>query len=182
MGVNAYFGVKFKEPPTETRLKQLRFHLIHRFGDILEWGNKDNLKELFELRQSDSWLREETETDGDIYTIDTLVRYYGPGYERGPGLEIAGLLLYLCKQPDIERVYYGGDGLRPIDEQYAIDLLVHWLDNRRLPYLTSPWGKDHPWYKEPPTCERCEMPMVDVGGGGGKTFWMCPGCQIRKDL
>jgi hypothetical protein len=176
MGISAYFGITFKEPPTETQLKQLRYNLIHRFTDILEHKTLEKV-----ITPASLWLCEEAQTE-DLYSIDTLVRYYGKGYERGPGLEISGLLLYLCRHPDVKQVYYGGDGLRSIDEKYALDLFSHWLENGRLPYLNQTCSKDHPWYKEPPICERCEMPMFNRGGYAGKTFWICFACDNCKEL
>lgn len=183
MRVDAYFAIRFKEVPTETQIKHLRFHLLHRFRDILWWKDGDTFHTLINPVTADC-----TSLPIDrLYDITTMIRYYGPGYERGPGLKIAGLLLYLHTRDDIETVYYGGDGIKEFSKKDAEDLLSHYLSVGRLPYLN--WGEYRSyWFKEynknktydSPLCDWCDYPMIDYGGGAGKTFWTCPGCNQDK--
>ena len=69
-----------------------------------------------------------------IWSLTTYCRYYSEGYERGPGLEIGGILLVLLNHPDVIDVLYGGnDWLGFVSEADAIAIIKHWAKDGRTP-------------------------------------------------
>ncbi len=72
------------------------------------------------------------------HEIDSLVRYYGIGYERGPWPAIAACLMELMQDPGIEKVWYGGDDF--ISEMTAdrlIEITRHYIANGDRPYRNA---------------------------------------------
>lgn len=74
---------------------------------------------------------------GAHYSVYTLSRYYGPGYERGPGHAICAVLMQLLAHENVKTVWYGGDGsdtIPPIDEEGVLDLARHYMTFGHRPY------------------------------------------------
>lgn len=63
-------------------------------------------------------------------TVDTMARYYGPGYERGPWPDIYGAIRTLQAAFPEAKVFYGGDtsddGIECTDE-YLAEIWEHFL-------------------------------------------------------
>jgi hypothetical protein len=78
--------------------------------------------------------------DGATHEIDTLARYYGEGYERGPWPELCAVLMLLHARPDVENVWYGGDGTEDVPEcpkARVQELSAHFMSNGCRPYRES---------------------------------------------
>ena len=57
--------------------------------------------------------------------LSSLTRYYGKAYERGPWPQIHALLLELLMHPDVEQVWYWGDGREPQESDFVtLDWLI----------------------------------------------------------
>lgn len=74
---------------------------------------------------------------------EMLLSYYGPGYERGPWLEFAELLMALHATEGIEAVwYYGHSDDEPDDEppftmERVLEFCAHFMKNGYRPYRKS---------------------------------------------
>lgn len=75
--------------------------------------------------------------EGSTHEVDTLARYYGPGYERGPWAEICAALMLLHACPEVERVWYGGDNADEVPEcppARVVALSEHFMEHGNRPY------------------------------------------------
>lgn len=65
-----------------------------------------------------------------------LLRFYAPGYERGPWPIIGGSLLSLLADPDVGVVYYSPDGERsaPLTLEGWHKINRHYIENQDRPY------------------------------------------------
>lgn len=103
-----------------------------------------------------------------------VTRYYGEGYERGdwPTIRMAADWLRL-NIPGCE-VWYGGDSSGVCAEHLTLEkeaaITAIYLGQGREPYLRA---FDN---AVPPSCTFCQVPMHNMGGGGGQTFLSCTGC------
>lgn len=177
MGIDVNMAIRFKTEPTEKQLGQLKFHLHHRF-DILDHPVIKKVD--YDIGAWD----EVSADDGNLYNISVTSRYYGEGYERGRGLELSALLIFLCRHEDIKNVYYGGDDhLVEYTEKMATSLLNYWIQHGNIPYIyniTNRLGK------EAPTCPNCFMPMIPGITSRASIQWVCLGHDFtistpRKD-
>lgn len=107
-------------------------------------------------------------------------RYYGPGYEGGPILQIAGIAQWLKANIEECQIWYGGQyggaGAGPLD---IAGLLAHWYRFGHTPYRHY-LGKDD----QAPWCPRCQLPTLRVGWGQDYAAYKCGGCsyaQVTKD-
>lgn len=76
------------------------------------------------------------------HNISSLVRLYDFGYERGHWPEIAEVLMELLADPNISKVWYGGDGGYPEDikemtEERFFKITKHYLINMHEPYRSG---------------------------------------------
>ena len=73
-------------------------------------------------------------------TVDTMSRYYGPGYERGPWPDIYGAIRVLQAAFPEAKVFYGGDtsddGIECTDE-YLAEIWEHFLGPHGNDYRQS---------------------------------------------
>jgi hypothetical protein len=68
-----------------------------------------------------------TNDDGGTYaSFDTLWRYWGPGYERGPLFEIMGVIATAFWAFEGHTVYYGGDHEDPLPVMDGIRFAELW--------------------------------------------------------
>lgn len=185
MGVDARLVVKFRNEPTTYEVKKIQYDLLRLFDDeLFFWSyKKGDKREDFITKIDDGSYYFDTDTDvTDYWDINLTCRYYGPGYERGPGLEISAILLYLNAVPNIVEVRYGGDSSGTEGEVYdgnkSLQLLDYYLKNGHEPYQRFFTRKD----TNVPNCSFCLQPMINYGGGGGKTFYTCQGCGEKKEV
>lgn len=69
------------------------------------------------------------------HEINTGHRYYGTHYERGPWPILAGILMELIQNPDIEKVWYGGDEFaEEMTREKLLALTLHYMNNGHRPY------------------------------------------------
>lgn len=112
-------------------------------------------------------------TDGDrhLYTVNTMMRYYGPGYERGAWPIISGICEWLLLQPRVVDVWYGGDcnGRVMVYKEIKAELWEHFAQHGHLPYLFYGRGATY-------SCPDCGGKMWEQGSGGGSKIFLCPGC------
>lgn len=65
------------------------------------------------------------------HEVDVPYRFYGVGYERGPWPLIAGVLLDLLANPDVEKIWYCSDSGNNATERLiglddVVELSRHW--------------------------------------------------------
>lgn len=175
MGVDAVIILKYKDSPTQKDLKTLQYNLLHRFDRSLFYWERDGkpfdfLKNI-DREQLEYRLTHENFSPNKFYEIEMMSRYYGVGYERGDGLQISGLLLYLTREHKELSVFYGGDSgtLSRYSEEDALDLLNYFLKEGNLPYANRPESIS-------PSCSFCDIPMSRYGFGGSYAAFKCSGC------
>jgi hypothetical protein len=105
--------------------------------------------------------------------VRTLARYYGPGYERGPIVDILAVARFLRHVWHGCTVYYGSDGGGPVSV----------LDNDREDAL---WGHlfsaaGRAYYRHASSvdavCEHDGIPLNFNMWGGGDSGASCPACR-----
>lgn len=75
------------------------------------------------------------DSPGATHEIDMGARYYGPGYERGPWPALAAALMELMQDPQIERVWYGGDDfIEEMTPDRLCEITRHYIANGERPY------------------------------------------------
>jgi hypothetical protein len=174
MGLDAYMGFITDKEWSEKEIKHLRYHLLHRFGDIVGWKEKG--EEIITKKA----VPYDTERKF-YYDINLNCRYYGKKYKRGPGLQLAALLLYVDSYPGVKGTCYGNDGHSPvslISPKEIAELMAYWITNA---WLSNADDGDYEGIDRP-VCEYCDMPMDHVGGSSVMRIWRCAGCQERLEL
>lgn len=73
-----------------------------------------------------------------VLSVNTLSRYYGPGYERGNFLKIHGVCEWL--EVNVGPVYYGGDSYDELSRwtECAEEYIAHWLGPKTDAYYNTP--------------------------------------------
>jgi len=82
-------------------------------------------------------MTEGSDCDGATYSLNSMTRYYGQSYERGPWPHIAAYLMELMATPGIEAVWYGGDCDDHMDRvtiEWLTQMNQHFIDNGNRPY------------------------------------------------
>lgn len=185
MGVDAQILLKFNYDPTDQQLRELQYNLMHRFGKGMfistDYKTKEN--KMFLIRCNEFYQDGDTITPKENETLVEVMlwgRYYGEGYERGDGLKISAMLLYLSQQPNIE-VWYGGDSSGITAQQYdqnrALNLLNYFLINGNFPY-DQYFTRDEE--NSAPLCSYCQIPMNRFGFGQSYAAFNCLGCNEQK--
>lgn len=186
MGIDARIAVQFTTEPSHVRVKELQFHLMHRFGKDLFWcktlgaegGPKWVTQDFIQPIVEGKYFFDSDFDATGMWDVSLFCRYYGEGYERGPGSELAGVLYFLASQPDIREVRYGGDSSGTGGEVYtqetALGLFEKFCRTGHLPYTqvfdSNREGVDRP------ECSYCERPMHRNGFGGKYAAFYCEGC------
>lgn len=119
MGIDAHIYVKVRDGVREPRLEHplpAGFDFIPNPG----WGQ-----------------------DGATHEVDTIVRFYGPYYARGPWPMISAVLMLLLNSPDIETVWYYGDSggaesEDPWTAEKQAEYTAYFIAHGRREYL-GPW-------------------------------------------
>lgn len=109
-----------------------------------------------------------------LLEVSTAMRYYGPGYERGPLVVILAMASYLGR---FGTVYYGSDGdarLRALDAEYRDELWQHFVGPDGLAYR---FGSR--WDPAQLICDWCQIRMADVMSRGSDRGYVCLSCDYR---
>ena len=88
----------------------------------------------FRLEPADE--RDKEQCEGATHYVFSLMRYFGPYYERGWWPTICYVLLQLMTHPDVKKVWYAGDvhEHKPEVTPELIDELTNlWLSRKRDP-------------------------------------------------
>lgn len=186
MGVDARIAVKFDPAPSHVRVKELQFHLMHRFGHEMFWTKSWKAKDEWEVKdfivpiiEGECYFDSDFDATG-LWFVSLYSRYYGEGYERGPGLELAGIVYFLASQPDVIEVRYGGDSSgthgEVYDQKKALELFEKFCRDGQLPYQAYfDTARDRKGETRP-DCSYCELPMIRNGYGGSYAAFYCAGC------
>ena len=176
MGVDIEIKFFPKEELTNQDIKELQYNLMHRCGKNFFWLAED---------KSDFISKVGEDTDYDYephggYVVGSLMRYYGPGYERGDAKSIVTCLLYLISLD--YKVYYGGDSGDSLDlytKEDVLKLQDHFIKNGNFPYqqYSSRLFEGEP---VPPLCSYCNVPMNRYGWGATYAAYSCLGCDEDK--
>jgi hypothetical protein len=107
-----------------------------------------------------------------VAAVNTLIRYYGPNYERGPWPDIRAMIEWFWRRFPGCEVLYGGDEEIGVMTPEALNDINNWyLDYGHAPYQSFSFGKAH---KQ--ACPACRVDYYNFGGRGGDQFLSCPGC------
>ena len=72
------------------------------------------------------------------HSVDTLARYYGPGYERGNWGQICTVIMILHASENVDKVWYDGDGTSTPKEctpEDVVNICFHYMKHGHRPYL-----------------------------------------------
>jgi len=115
---------------------------------------------------------------GTLIKVETLSRYYGEGYERGPWPEISGVMRWLRGRLLGATVWYSGDSSDRLPAFTVEDDAAMWQHFVAVGF--DPYhGVGQPDSLSrvaAPFCDFCQRPTWNSGGGGGESFWTCDGC------
>ena len=119
MGIDACIYVKLREGVTEPRLEQ-ELPQGFRLKPNPEWGMKSATHE-----------------------VDSCVRFYGPGYARGPWPTLSAALMLLLNSPDVETVWYcedsgGAETAEPWTAEKQAEYTAYFVAHGRREYV-GPW-------------------------------------------
>lgn len=174
MGLDAEVSVRFHQEPTQAQLDELSYQLGCRYSEILgQWKDESGKKDFRVVRKED---RDWKDAPSDYY-VSLFCRYYGKDYERGPALQLFGLLDFLRKQELVAVVYYGNDcsdDYEEVTEGLLQELLTLWQGNGTLSYQKY-FDRD----KDGPEC--CAHQMIRCGWGGDWAKWFCPCCGATAE-
>lgn len=178
------FFIGSREPFEKGDLKRLQYELLHRFGDLF-WLGADEKKPQDFISSSDRTSWGEDSQWPFLYEIDSGVRYYGEGYTRGPGGNIAMLLIFLVRCLPKCGIYYFGDcdgGMGYAwDEQRAYALLQYWCDSGKHSYQRAMTIGNTP-AEGSVICDFCMQPMNRSGWGPEYAEFYCAGCGQAREF
>lgn len=185
MGIDAEIGFRAWRNLTHAEIKDLQYHLLHRFGGEnggIFWTHYNGRdKPPVDFIYPVDILEQDGGPDikaQNLYQLRLFCRYYGPGYERGPAMSLIGTLLYLVRHPLVADVYYFGDSSgicaeHPMTEDSILGLLSHYIKHGSFPHNNA---FDHEQLDNRPSCSYCEKPMLRNGWGGRYAHFCCQGC------
>lgn len=105
--------------------------LFEATGDISELRMPDG----FEIRDAKDYDKEDH--PGCTHEVYTLMRYYGPWYERGDWPLICWALMNLHACARVGKIWYGGDSCHQHPEatiDYINEISAHYMKNGTRPY------------------------------------------------
>lgn len=174
MGIDARMFVRTMRPLAPAAVRELSAKMCDAFGHSHFWLERED--DVHALEIVDKMWQDGPDIvpkPGEQFIrCRVWTRYYGPEYERGDFLLIAGVARWLEAHIVGGRVWYGGDSsgveAAPFDHEA---MWRHFVEYGHAPY-------DRAFTHRPqPACTFCgDRLMVEFGGGCGDTFWRCAGC------
>lgn len=189
MGVDVELFVWTARELSDRDILDLSYRAVEALGRDLFWLDVEEKRHAF-VRESDpgyslaSW----DSGRGTLIKLNSLARYYGPGYERGPFPEFFMLWQWLRINLEGCVIWYGGDCsdmLERLTEAREHEILVHWATKGHQPYRGYPGSQNStiPSKIVLPTCSLCERGMIRYGwGGGGAVEYAAVACPCGADL
>ena len=159
MGINVEISIKPKDI-SEQDIKQLNKEIYHRFN----------------VGKDSQWWSFTRDDCNECWNLNSFMRYYGVGYERGDWPVISALVRYVIKAVgDGGDVYYFGDshgginGLEPTTLASLDEIDDHWVKVGHKPYLVL---------EDKRPCPDCNEPMWRSGWAGEKgEMYSCCMCE-----
>lgn len=153
MGIDAEIRVRIPEPMDDQAIMRLSVDAKEAFSGLL-WVDRERRQagiERYELREWD------TLPPGNWLKVNTMARYYGEAYERGPIVDFIALAEWFeFRIPGCE-VYYGGDhndSYEAFTAERRREYFEHFARVGGRPYRDR--GLDP---GPSPECDWCETPM-----------------------
>ena len=166
MGVDATMYVIPRNPQTFETVRKLSGDLVEAFGSQYLLIDKYSECPQHAL---------ELDFTGQV-NVNLSGRYYGIGYERGNWPILKGIAEFLdCR---LGEVFYGGDNSEDLNSFKEIEPAItnHFNRHGHTPYHNVFNGdKTH-------NCSFCLRPFINVGGGAGRDFMICMGCDEKVIL
>lgn len=167
MGLDACMYAQPRRTITDAELRQLAYKFAVLFPDFASVTRPESV---YEGQRALSW-----GADG-VIVVNTFRRYYGPGYERGPALDIIAAARWL--EDTVGPVYYGSDsdscnedsGLPRFGPDEWEAMWQHYVGDHGNSYYLDRGGKRY-------ICDFCEGPTVDYSYCGGQVTSRCPACK-----
>jgi len=174
MGADAMIYIRAKKEFEPKFIKELQYQLMHRVGkDFFYFNGAENFIKISEYEEAKNKI---------LYNVETLNRYYGEGYERGPAMKIATVLLYLInKLPDEDILYtsdYEGyhENLNVLTKSDCHNLIDLFISDGRFPYLGGFGSAIKGGVKIDTNCSYCETPINQYCFCGNYAAYNCMGC------
>lgn len=174
MGADAMIYIRAKKEFKPKFIKELQYQLMHRVDKDFFWINgNDN----FIAKSEYEYAQERV-----LYEVKTLNRYYGEGYERGPAMKIATVLLYLINKLPNEDILYTSDyegyheGLNVFTKSDCHKLIDLFISEGRFPYVGGARSLIKGGVEIDTNCSYCETPMNQYGFRGDYAAYSCMGC------
>jgi hypothetical protein len=175
MGVDAILVVQAKSPISDSYRLQVSREMASAFGTEHFWIARPTKKHP-EGRHALTFRDVRSELE-----VSWLMRYYGPGYERGDIVIILAVAQYLKASFPLAKILYGGDSDMVLEELTAekrTELWKHFVHVGHRPYRH---GFSSFLKIQPPDCDFCKWPMFNYGGGGNREFFGCDGCGRKVE-
>ena len=176
MGIDTEMLVRTKSAVNIAELSKRAWDAFPNFFYFSHWkGKSKGALSLEDVHHQDgpTIVAEKGES---FVVVNTLCRYYGKGYERGPAHEIILLADWLERNIPGGQVLYGGDSsgvlCEPFGSERRAELWLHFCEFGHSPYhsyFTSAMGKYG-------TCPFCGCAMNQTGFGGSYGRWQCGSC------
>lgn len=177
MGVDVEMAVWTSDELSDERILDLSYRAVEANGKDLFWLNRADGRHAFSridpTSSEDCYYELEglnTLKGGTFLKMNTLCRYYGIGYERGPFPQFFAFWHWLRANLKDCIIWYGGDsgvGLDRLEIEQVFELLWHWTKVGYQPYRGYPGssrlGKSALVI---PECKLCKRGMIRYGWGG----------------
>lgn len=181
MGVDIEMIAKVPRKLTEEEVKRVAVRMQIAFGpsDSILWVDRGrhhslSLLEPTNYKVTDSKLPD----DGSSYVgLNSLGRYYGPGYTRGNLVGILAVARYLRTAFDGAEIYYGGDtggGLQLLDDKHEAELWSLFASDKSRDYYDHSRGDE-----TTRVCDFCEVRTNTYSWSSTECVTGCPSCGAK---
>lgn len=181
MGVDVKMYVVFPEPINHDALRRLSWEMGDAFRpetfcpDLCDkWRGALCPVEMIDSEQlyPNGSLKNAGITPSRVAAIQTIGRYYGPDYARGPWCDYLAWRNWLVAKVPGVQVWYGDDStdcVQEMTDQFCADMQAFFVESGHRTYF-GPKPCD-------PMCPLCNGGQCeDCGGYGATTYYRCSGC------
>ncbi len=180
MGLDVEMIAKVPHRLTDEEVKRVAVRMQTAFGaDGILWVERGKHHCLSLLDPTDYKVSEaELPNDGSSYVgLNTLSRFYGPGYTRGDLVNILAVARYLRTAFKDSEIYYGSDsggGLSLLDDEYEAELWSTFTSEASRDYY------NHTRDDETTTvCDFCEVRTNTYSFSAVECITVCPSCRAE---
>lgn len=155
MGIDAEMRVRIPEPLDDRELMALSVAAVDAFREFF-WVDRERRQAAIERWEAREW-DEVPEGEGHWLKVNTMSRFYGEGYQRGPIVTILAVAEWFELRILGCEVFYGGDHddyVEPLTAERRGELFRHFAQNGHRPYRDNRLDRG-----EVPECDWCGPSM-----------------------